>query len=214
MHITDWLPSILSWFNVPLPTYEIHGYDQTNLLYLASQCISNNNCSNIISPRTFAILNIDPTCNGTAAIRQNEWKLIMGDPGPPYAWDPEIEYSDIFPLADNDMLSYRNMKNMNNSERTYLMYSGSPCNQAWPPTPPVSRLWPLHNDTIVLYNITNDPREMYDVSAQYPDVVKELTAIIAEWATTKAIWPVQNGTEDPRGANNLHNGTWVPWLSL
>jgi arylsulfatase B len=81
-HIVDWLPTIASWMNVtvprPAPRKELHGFDLGPALAAAATLDD----SKAASPRNISILNIDPTCNGTAAVNDGRWKLILGDPVP------------------------------------------------------------------------------------------------------------------------------------
>ena len=77
--------------------------------------------------------------------------------------------------------------------------------------PPV-RLWPLHNMTAQLFNLTVDPWERDDVAAAHPDVVAQLTARLAQWGV-RAAQPYWWGAKvDPKSAPSKRNGTWVPWL--
>jgi arylsulfatase B len=211
-HITDWFPTILSWLNVSHtqdPAFPIHGYDLSAAIAAAAAPSSSSDASDASSssssssPRPLAVLNIDPTCDGNAAIVTNEsMKLLLGDPGPPWGWDPATEV----PLND-----FAEAREIEHGSRGAGVGSRSACSQSWPPTPPVSRLWPLTNTSVYLYNLTAAPREMMDVSAAHPALVQQLTGVLAEFAQG-ALWPVQNATNDPRGDSKLHNGTWVPWL--
>jgi arylsulfatase B len=200
MHLTDWLPSILSWLQLPQPSpapgFELHGYDMSSALLAAAQQGSSS-----ASPRNVTIISINPTCNGTAGIRAGPWKLLLGDPGPPYGWDNSTE---VAAAAGGG--------GPGGSD-----FGGAPGPMATcadgSPTPPVVRLWPLLNaSAAMLFNVESDPREMSNVAAQFPEVVAELRALLEPWGAGKQIWPSQNATQDPRGAAKLHNGSWLPWL--
>lgn len=77
-----------------------------------------------------------------------------------------------------------------------------------PPLP----LWPLKNMTAVLFNLTTDPYERYDVAAAHPEVVAQLTARLAQWGE-RAVTPLYyHAAVDPLSPPALRNGTWTPWL--
>jgi arylsulfatase B len=206
MHITDFFPTIFSWFGlsntsyVPAPGFELHGYDMSAALLAAAQ--GNPDAP---SPRTEVLLGLDPTCNGTAAIKIGDMKLILGDPGPPYGWDNATGLSSFADLiAANDFAG-----SSGHGRRPSL---GSACSQDDRRTPPVHEpMWPLGNMTAVLYNVTADPREMNDISAQFPEIVAQMTQALAKWGLQQ-VRPVQNATSDPRGACSNFNNTWMPWL--
>jgi arylsulfatase A-like enzyme len=69
MHVTDWLPTLLSAAggNLTELAGNLDGVDQWN-------SISNNETS----PRKQVLLNIDEVMK-TAAIRDGDWKLIIGE---------------------------------------------------------------------------------------------------------------------------------------
>lgn len=77
MHVTDWLPTLAHIANVPVDHLEIDGVDQYNTLFLDGG-----------SSREEILLNLDPPgvfwgafpFMGQAAIRYQEWKLIVGLP--------------------------------------------------------------------------------------------------------------------------------------
>lgn len=200
-HITDWLPTTLAWMGLtgsytPAPGFQLDGVDQSAAIQAASQL---RDVSALALPRSQVLLNVDCTCGGGASLVQGDWKLLLGDPGAPYGWDPAVEGA--AQMSSNDF-----------SPSGGTAAPSSPCNQRWPPSPPViPGLWPLLNHTVALYNITADPQERSDVAAQYPAVVQQLTALIGSYAV-EALYPVQNGTVDPAGSYLLHNGSWVPWL--
>jgi len=199
-HITDWLPTMLSWTNTttpsPLPGFELHGFDLSS--YLAATANGTGNTSS--SPRDYAILAINPTCNGTAGIVTSDgWKLLIGDPGPPYAWDNATEVSII---SNSDFKS----SSIGPPGPMATCADGSP-------TPPVIRLWPLLNETVAgLYFLPSDPREENDLSEQFPQVVLRLRGLLEPWGRSKQIWPSQNATQDKRGDPKIHNGNLIPWL--
>lgn len=77
MHVTDWLPTIAHLANVSVSHMDIDGVDQYSALFEGGE-----------SARSEILLNLDPVATyppnsyfmGQAAIRQNDWKLIVGMP--------------------------------------------------------------------------------------------------------------------------------------
>jgi arylsulfatase A-like enzyme len=69
MHVTDWLPTLLSAAggNLSELVNNVDGVDQWNSI-----------STNQTSPRTQMILDIDEVAK-TAAIREGEWKMIIGE---------------------------------------------------------------------------------------------------------------------------------------
>ena len=61
-----------------------------------------------------------------------------------------------------------------------------------------------------LYNVESDPREVHDLKATLPEVVKELKARLAFWnSTTAATIHLPN---DPAGKAHANStGCWGPW---
>ena len=232
-HMSDWLPTMASWADItpqPLPGFELHGFDLSENL-LATATGTGNSSS---SPREYAILAINPTCNGTAGIVTSDgWKLLLGDPGPPYGWDNSTEVS-VLGQDQSASLGGRGsihqggssqlrvkMADMMMTKNQILNFSLSSKGPPGPmatcadgsPTPPVVRLWPLLNETIAgLYYLPTDPREEMDLSEQFPDIVQRLRDLLEPWGRSKQIWPSQNATQDQRGNPKLHKGNLVPWL--
>lgn len=118
-----------------------------------------------------------------AAIRVGDWKLLTGDPG----------HGDWVPLQMMSSLPGRWW----NWERTYTSFFSSS-------SKPASQ----HN--IWLFNISADPYERWDVSAQRPDVVRALLERLAFHNRTAV--PVFFPPDDPRADPALHGGAWGPWL--
>jgi hypothetical protein len=82
-----------------------------------------------------------------------------------------------------------------------------------PTVAPYPGNWPLTNMTTQLFNLTADPTETNDLSKQYPEVVQQLLARIAYWATEVMVQPLYyNATVDPKSDPTKRNGTWYPWL--
>lgn len=61
-----------------------------------------------------------------------------------------------------------------------------------------------------LFNITNDPEELTDMSADEPGVVSQLLDKLAGYnsAAVPVNWPDVDEEADP----NNHGGVWEPWI--
>ena len=137
IHITDWLPTLLSAagsdFNLP----PIDGLNQWKAL------IRNEN-----GPRKEMLYNIDPGKSGSdfknAAIRYNDMKLIIGDPGKPDGWIPPPKVMD---LTLDQIQDFHN----------HFFTSESTC-----------------SENLRLYNLTNDPLEKHNLAKAFPDIVLNL----------------------------------------
>ena len=89
-----------------------------------------------------------------------------------------------------------------------------PAPQPSPPTvaPAPFAVWPLHNMTAQLFNVFDDPEERNEVSAAHPDIVRALTARLAQWGV-RARDPYWRTAEvDPRSDPKARGGAWTPWL--
>lgn len=67
-----------------------------------------------------------------------------------------------------------------------------------------------YNKNLWLFNITNDPLESRDMSADEPGVVSMLLDKLAGYnaAAVPVNWPDVDGEADP----NKHGGVWEPWI--
>jgi len=74
-------------------------------------------------------------------------------------------------------------------------------------------VWPLKNMTAALFNLTNDPWERQDLSADFPDLVSSLTARLAVWGKSAMVPYWATSPVDPLSNPSLRNGTWTPWLA-
>ena len=79
-----------------------------------------------------------------------------------------------------------------------------------PPPPPPFAVWPLHNMTAQLFNLTVDPWEREEVGAQHPEVVEALRARLAQWGAGARDPYWRTAVPDPAG--EPRGGAWYPWL--
>jgi len=63
--------------------------------------------------------------------------------------------------------------------------------------------------TPLLFNLRKDPGETRDLSAEHPNMVKTLSALVAKANATAVPYvdPQPEADSDPR----RHGGAWVPW---
>ena len=65
---------------------------------------------------------------------------------------------------------------------------------------------------MMLFDVVGDAAERTDVAATHPDVVAELTALIAAFNATAVDSRGVCAPPEPAQAPSLHNGTCTPWL--
>ncbi len=64
---------------------------------------------------------------------------------------------------------------------------------------------------LFLFNIAQDPDERHELSAQYPEKVKELLMRLEEYNNTAV--PVRYPDPDLAANPALHGGAWSPWVT-
>ncbi|CAL8347317.1 unnamed protein product [Merluccius merluccius] len=193
LHITDWFPTLLGLARANSSQSEgLDGFDVWPTLSEGKE-----------SPRQEILHNIDPLhkppsppgprpgsgkwsqhiwdTSVQAAIRVGDWKLLTGDPGHG-DWVPPQTLSSL-PGRWWDL------------ERTFTPSSASKTTA---------------NQNIWLFNISGDPYERWDVSAQRPDVVQALLERLAFHNRTAV--PVFFPPDDPRADPALRGGAWGPWV--
>uniref|UniRef100_A0A8C5B0L6 Arylsulfatase I-like n=1 Tax=Gadus morhua TaxID=8049 RepID=A0A8C5B0L6_GADMO len=183
LHITDWYPTLLGLAGGNVSQSEVlDGFDVWPTLSEGKP-----------SPRHEILHNIDPlhTPHTTgrhgntpvAAIRVGDWKLLTGDPGHGDWVPPQMLSSLPGPWWT--------------LERTSTSSSSSSSKAAG-------------HKNVWLFNISGDPYERWDQSAQRPDVVTALLERLAFYNRTAV--PVFFPPDDPRADPALHGGAWVPWV--
>uniref|UniRef100_A0A8C5C8T7 Arylsulfatase I-like n=1 Tax=Gadus morhua TaxID=8049 RepID=A0A8C5C8T7_GADMO len=185
LHITDWYPTLLGLAGGNVSQSEVlDGFDVWPTLSEGKP-----------SPRHEILHNIDPLhtphsrgahifdTNVQAAIRVGDWKLLTGDPGHGDWVPPQMLSSLPGPWWT--------------LERTSTSSSSSSSKAAG-------------HKNVWLFNISGDPYERWDQSAQRPDVVTALLERLAFYNRTAV--PVFFPPDDPRADPALHGGAWVPWV--
>ncbi len=99
----------------------------------------------------------------------------------------------------------------------WKLLTGCPGDSHWIPPPNSSfdlneeKYFNQDTKKLFLFNIAQDPEERHELSAQYPEKVKELLMRLEEYNNT----PVPVRFPDPDLAANpaLHGGAWSPWVT-
>eukprot|EP00966_Prymnesium_polylepis_P272835 6303190-Prymnesium_polylepis.1 len=65
----------------------------------------------------------------------------------------------------------------------------------------------------MLFDLEAEPSESVNLAAVHPDIVRNLTALIAELNASAVDSRGVCAPSDPRQSPALHNGTCTPWLS-
>ncbi|KAH9628892.1 hypothetical protein HF086_017821 [Spodoptera exigua] len=202
MHITDWLPTLLSAAGVE-PPKDVDGVDQW-------ESINTNSAS-----QRKELFEIDDY-TGYASVTYGDYKMIIGEPiqsysgylggdlrgiiGSPPSYVDAIADSTVFGVlhsigrtVDTNDFSLRN--------RTVIKCDVSSNSICYP-----------SNDTVCLFNIIEDPCETTDLSATYPDLVASMLALL-DVEMSKRIPRVLPVVIDPLSAPRLHNYTWDTWIN-
>ena len=69
-----------------------------------------------------------------------------------------------------------------------------------------------HPPTHAVFNLTIDPWEREDVAAQYPEIVAELTARLAQWGVGARDPYYRTARVDPRSNPAGRGNAWFPWI--
>ncbi|XP_063784706.1 arylsulfatase I [Pseudophryne corroboree] len=182
MHITDWYPTLVKLAGGNISDTEgLDGYDMWSSISEGKE-----------SPRTEILHNIDPLYNLARSGSMEEGQGV---------WNTAVQAS----IRVKD----------------FKLLTGDPGYSDWIPPQTLTNFpgtwWNLERHTdgarksVWLFNITADPYERHDLSAQKPEVVKELLARLAFY--NRSAIPVRYPNEDPRGNPELNGGAWGPWAS-
>jgi len=189
LHAMDLYPTIASGIaNIPetsLPP-NLDGYNVWNTLLNGG-----------ISPRTEALIHIEPIFNWTG-IRSTDWKLLTGMPPGQY-WG-----------MMNDTEYVQHSSEILTNEQPILVQDLSIAADILT-NETLLRVVPLTATTpIYLYNITADPIESNNVAKIYESVVTELLDRIAYYA--QGAVPCRYPAPDPNGNPAENNRTyWFSW---
>jgi len=183
VHMSDFHASILSFASLPHS-----GLDGFDVLPMIS--------SNLPSPRTEILLNIDPlhsiegpyssNATGNAALIYQNWKILVGHPGPPDGYSP----------------SYNSTID---SQKAHEKTQQTP-----QPIPADIFGHPQHNTTVLLFDLETDPTESHNLAHDYPEVVKFLLERLAFY-NASAVPPNFPKRADPAANPARWNFTWTPW---
>lgn len=200
MHTTDVLPTLLAALGLDafkrageLGVESLDGFDQWPLISQGTTP----------APREEVLLECDPfadpwsnrppdfVCNGDQhatpyyALRRGQWKLILGDPG-----------------DDGGAGSLQGIGNG-------WYCTGPPCPSDHNNSNSTGPSFPV--DTVQLFDVEADPMETIDRSADYPEVVDDLTSCILAYNATAVDSSGVCLPADPRQDPALHNHTCWPY---
>ncbi|XP_063959866.1 arylsulfatase B-like [Lytechinus pictus] len=183
IHVSDWYPTLVEGIaGWTLKGAKLDGY---NVWQTISQGIS--------SPRKELLHNIDP----------------LGAPSPPKPpLEPPIPscnftFPSKFNVSTRAAIRFKDWK----------LITGNPGPGHWIP-PPESGLQPVkpvvpEGKCVWLFNIKDDPYEVYDLSDEQGDVVRDLLDKLYEYQ--EGAVPVHYPDQDPRADPALHNNIWDSW---
>jgi arylsulfatase A-like enzyme len=99
----------------------------------------------------------------------------------------------------------------------WKLLTGCPGDSRWIPPPNSSFNLNEENSStkdtkkLFLFNIAQDPEERHELSAEYPEKVKELLLRLQKYNSTAV--PVQYPKPDLAANPALHDGVWSPWVT-
>ncbi|XP_064644583.1 arylsulfatase B-like isoform X1 [Lineus longissimus] len=234
MHVSDWLPTILSAIDADIKPNNPDGFDMWPTLNHGLE-----------SPRKEILHNIDPTDNN-AAIRVGDYKAIMGSQSSRNSWyfpeqvSEELEKMDVhnshdyspnfikqFKMkydGDYDTLTLQDIVNHLNKitlkltqkypyiNKTRDSPMESPFVVNCGPFPSNARTNCRPGDAPCLFNVKLDPCEYHNLADHEPEVLDLLLFRMSLYSESAV--PIRNLPEDPMGYPKNHDLVWTSWVNL
>uniref|UniRef100_A0A7M5VA97 Sulfatase N-terminal domain-containing protein n=1 Tax=Clytia hemisphaerica TaxID=252671 RepID=A0A7M5VA97_9CNID len=185
IHITDWVPTLVNLAGGSSKA-PFDGVDQWS-------CLSEG----LPSAREEILLNIDNDRWMNKALRMGDWKIIQ-ETG---TWDGWYAPPGVI-----------GMENTNLVDDTYITFQSQPVVNCGEKPANVSSTC-FKKPNFCLFNIIDDPCEYHDLSGKYPELLETMKKRL-QFYEDSAVPPRRNETGDPRANPKLHNGVWVPWITL
>ncbi|XP_021919140.1 arylsulfatase B-like isoform X2 [Zootermopsis nevadensis] len=208
MHVTDWLPTLISAAGGTLQGVPLDGVDQWSALL-----------EDTVSPRTEVLLQYDEV-KGLYAARREDWKITNGSnyggeaddyyghsgtdfANPPYNLTAVAHsvageaIASLLPSAipdEEEMLLMR----AESTVTCALQADRTPCKPSTTPNP-------------CLFDVAVDPCETNNLALRHPEVLQEMLDLVSKYKATlihQLNKPVDVNGSDPRKFNN----TWSPWV--
>ncbi|KAH7934888.1 hypothetical protein HPB52_001830 [Rhipicephalus sanguineus] len=193
MHVSDWLPTLYS---------AADGVDMWQALHMVG-----------LSPRTELLHDIDADA-GTAAIRYEDYKLVVGSYGDP--WDGRYEViGSSGPQRDLDEMQaesrtarvlsrfYHDPRLVERGSSEWRREATVDCGRDASTTNFAS------GEPSYLYNLKEDPCELHNLANESSKMVSFLLEKLS--AYRESARPEIVGDVDERGYPEKHNGVWAPW---
>ena len=199
IHVSDWLPTL----------YTAAEGNSSSMGNIDGMDFWKSLNTNQTSPRTEILHNIDPLIPFAAALRNGDYKLIIGDAGMKWSgWYPPWGEVDNNIKREND----RNFKVTNGDEIVFIKKNKSSIkiDCGTKPFNASTNCNPI--DKACLFNIAKDPCEYYNIADDNSVIVDKMLDRLRFYYTTMI--PPGNLPEDPVGNPKYHNDTWVPWIKL
>ena len=211
MHVSDWLPTL----------YTAAGGNSSSMGNIDGMDFWKSLNTNQTSPRTEILHNIDPLTPFAAALRNGDYKLIIGDAGMKWSgWYPPWGEVSTSPQGGYQPLHFntksgsdsRNSMLTNGDENVFVRkkISSVTIDCGTKPFNASTNCNPI--DKACLFNIAKDPCEYYNIADDNSVIVDKMLDRLRFYYTTMI--PPGNLPEDPVGNPKYHNDTWVPWIKL
>lgn len=144
------------------------------------------------SPRNEVLLNIDSCTWLNAALRVGDWKVIQECLDGGEHWDGWYPPPGNATPSDEHQVDQLSVK----------------CGEI-----PKNVTHCTNEHGYCLFNVKNDPCEFNDLSKENPEVLEEMLFKLEAYKASMV--PARNNlTVDPLSDPKLHNGAWMPWITL
>ena len=135
------------------------------------------------------LYNIDPLKDGknghNAAIRVGKYKLILGDPGKPSGWIPPPAVTNIETRENDEIFT----------DLEYIFNTHEKCS-----------LHGVEEEEVLLFDLSQDPNEKYDLSEKFPKTVSKLKDLLSKYQRSMLPPDIKDRVE--RGNPSHFDNNW------
>ncbi|XP_042228154.1 arylsulfatase B-like [Homarus americanus] len=209
VHITDWLPTLISAAGGNLSSLgSIDGIDLWKTL-----------TQDLLSPRKEFLVNIDPVLN-SAAIRIGDWKMIYNPQGFGHHWDgwfgpsghnetaPETKLNVILKQVMKSRVA-RAVKAINPKAYENIKLLRKTAEVHCSPVPKNATASCNSSDSPCLFHIPSDPCEYTDLAATHQSVMAIMKDRLNQYNATAV--PPRNKPWDPAANPKFWGYAWTNW---
>lgn len=192
IHVTDWLPTLVSLASGDNTDLGLDGVDQSDFILNGGP-----------SKRDEFVINIDdrfPQQLGKEAIRAGDYKLIRGYPGMVDGYGENVMPAHIRCGSDLGMRRRRHLDHNEEKRGSYAMTAEE--------TKMLNDCVASQADSLRLYNIKTDPTETTNLAETMPEKAAELAAKLDEYTKSLVPAPEDNFVVVPESNPDYFGGVW------